>query len=77
MHSTVNSKVTFAALVLWERVNLSLKSVENVRTDKMQREQKHYVMSALSPAAVSYKAHLHYAPDQSDRSYRATSKTPC
>lgn len=43
----------------------------------MQREQKHYVMFALSPAAVSYKARLHYAPDQSDRSYRATSKTPC
>lgn len=70
-------KVTFAARALWERVNLSLKQVENVGTDKRRREQKHYVVFALSPAAVSYNARLRYAPDQSRRSYRATSKTPC
>lgn len=47
-----------------------------MRTDKRQREEKHYVVFALSPAAVSYNARLRYAPDQRDTSYRATSKTP-
>lgn len=45
-----------------------------METDKTGREQKHYVMFALSPAVVSWNAVD--APDQSDRSYRVTSKAP-